>query len=142
MAEGPDLSQLRVGLAGEARITVDERNIASARGATGRRVFSTPDLVGLCERAAINAVDRFLPEGWATVGYSVDIKHLAASPMGFQVRARAEVIEIDRRRLKFKVEAWDQVEKVGEGSHERFVVDLERLMWKTATKGAQRSPGA
>lgn len=142
MAEGPDLSQVRVGLVGEARTVVDDRNVAAALGARGRRVFSTPHLVALIEQAAYNAVDRLLPEGWVTVGSMVKVNHLAATPVGFQVRARAELIEVDRRRLKFRVEAWDQVEKVGEGTHERFIVDLERFMWRTATKGAARGSGS
>jgi predicted thioesterase len=81
---------------------------------------------------------KHLPEGYTTVGTSVNIKHLAATPVGMEVIAKTELIEIDGRRLVFKVEAFDEVDKIGEGIHERFIVDEERFMKKNEEKKAKR----
>ena len=74
------------------------------------------------------AVFPLLPPGQSTVGTLVNIRHLAATPVGMAVRFRAELVEVDLRRLLFKVEAWDEVEKICEGQHERFIIDLERFL--------------
>ena len=84
--------------------------------------------------AAIKAVDHLLPSGSSTVGTHLDIRHLAATPPGLEVRARAELVEVEGRRLKFKVEAFDPSEKIGEGTHERFIVDLGRLIARAQAK--------
>ena len=86
------------------------------------------------ENAAINAVDHLLPSGSATVGTRLDVRHLAATPPGLEVRARAELSEVDGRRLVFHVEAFDSAEKVGEGTHERFITDLNRLVSRAQAK--------
>jgi fluoroacetyl-CoA thioesterase len=87
-------------------------------------------MIALMENAAWHAVAEHIDEGYVTVGTLVNIKHLAATPLGQSVRARAELIEIDRRRLVFKVEAYDEKQKIGEGFHERFIVQLERFLQK------------
>jgi predicted thioesterase len=87
-------------------------------------------MIALMENAAWQAVAEHLDEGYVTVGTLVNVKHLAATPLGQKVRATAELIEIDRRRLVFKVEAYDERQKIGEGLHERFAVNLERFMQK------------
>jgi fluoroacetyl-CoA thioesterase len=132
---------LELGLVGEARITVEDSDLASTFGAGAVDVFATPAMISLMENAAINAVDHRLPSGWASVGISVDIRHLAATPAGLEVRARAELVEVDGRRLKFRVEAFDPFEKIGEGTHERFTVDLERHVTKAAAKREAASKG-
>ena len=98
-------------------------------------VFGTPALVALMERAAVDAVTPHLPPGKTSVGGRIDVRHLAATPVGMRVRARAELVEIEGRRLVFSVEAWDEVEQVGEATHERFVVDEERFAAKADAKG-------
>jgi predicted thioesterase len=105
----------------------------------GIAVFATPDMVHLVEKAASNAVEQHLPDGWLTVGVKVNLIHLAATPVGFTAKARAELVEIDRRRLVFRVEVTDQIEKVGEGTHERFIVNASKVNEKMAEKAA-RSP--
>ena len=105
----------------------------------GIAVLATPDMVHLVEKAASDAVDPHLPEGWLTVGVKVNLTHLAATPVGFTAKARAELAEIDRRRLIFRVEVTDEVEKVGEGTHERFIVNASKVNEKMAEKVA-RSP--
>ena len=86
------------------------------------------------ENAALLSVRPYLEEGSDTVGTLLNVKHLAATPVGMTVRAEAELIEIDRRRLVFSVKAWDEVELVGEGTHERFIVDMEKFTNKCNSK--------
>ena len=123
---------LNVGITGEATTVVVYANTAASVGAGGVQVFGTPMMIALMENAAWRAVAEHLDEGNVTVGTLVNVKHLAATPMGQHVRASAELIEIDRRRLVFKVEAYDENQKIGEGIHERFIVQLERFLQRLA----------
>ncbi len=120
--------QLNIGLIGESTTTVVHENTAAAVGAGGVEVFGTPMMIALMEQAAWRAVEQQLDEGQVTVGTLVNIKHLAATPLGQQVRASATLVEIDRRRLVFKVEAYDEKRKIGEGFHERFIVNLAQFI--------------
>ena len=120
--------ELKLGMTGEATTTVVHENTAAAVGAGGVEVFGTPMLVALMENASWRTVADALDEGYVTVGTHVNISHLAATPLGQQVRATAELIEIDGRRLVFRVEAYDERQKVGEGQHERAIVQLERFL--------------
>lgn len=116
------------GLTGEATTTVVHENTAAAVGAGGVEVFGTPMMIALMEMAAWRAVEDKLEPGLVTVGTLVNVKHLGATPLGQQVRASAELLEADGRRLVFKVEAYDERQKIGEGTHERFIVQLERFL--------------
>jgi predicted thioesterase len=122
------------GLVGEATIIVSDSNVATAYGSGAIDVFATPAMIALMEGAAARAVQSALPEGSITVGTRVDVRHLAATPLGHEVRAHAELLEIDGRRLVFRVEAFDQSEKIGEGIHERTVVDHQRLLARARSK--------
>ncbi|HWJ03407.1 MAG TPA: thioesterase family protein [Verrucomicrobiae bacterium] len=93
-------------------------------------VFSTPFLVAIAEGACYKAVQTKLPEGFSTVGTVVNIRHLAPTPVGMKVTAICELVEVDDRRLVFKVEAHDEVKKVAEGSHERFIIDSKKFVAK------------
>ena len=115
------------GLTGEATTIVVLENTAASVGAGGVEVFGTPMMIALMENAAWRAVANSLDEGDVTVGTAVNVRHLAATPLGQNVRAMAELIEIDGRRLVFKVEAYDEKQKIGDGQHERFIVNLERF---------------
>jgi predicted thioesterase len=129
-----------IGLVGETHQTVETAHLASAVGSGGLDVFSTPSLVALMEQAARRAVEHLLDAGETTVGVRVDVRHLAATPPGLVVRARAELVEIVQgRRLVFKVEAFDDHEKIGEGTHERAIIDAARLL---ARANAKRTPPA
>jgi predicted thioesterase len=119
---------LSIGMRGEARTTVVHENTAAAVGAGGVEVFGTPMMVALMENAAWRAVADELEEGQVTVGTHVNVSHLAATPLGQTARAIAELIEIDGRRLVFRVEAHDERQKIGEGQHERFIVNLQRFL--------------
>jgi fluoroacetyl-CoA thioesterase len=90
-------------------------------------VFATPMMVTAMENAALNAVRAYLDPGESAVGTVVNVRHLAATPVGHQITAEAEVTEVDGRRVAFKVSARDDTELIGEGTHERMVVDLARL---------------
>jgi len=126
--------ELQIGLRGEARARVDQSNTAVRYGSGGVDVFATPAMIGLMENAAQSSVGPFLGAGMATVGVSVDIEHLAATPMGMEVIATSELVEIDGRGLVFRVEAWDDKEKIGEGFHQRFIISLAKFMSKVQAK--------
>jgi len=122
------------GLTGDAITTVTSHNTALAMGSGTVDVFATPALAALMEAAAVNALDAILDEGQTTVGVHLDIQHLAATPIGMSVRAEARLMTVEGRRLTFRVSAFDGVEQVGVGSHQRVVVDTERFMSRTAAK--------
>ena len=126
------------GSTGEVEIVVQPADTADAAGNTGVHVLSTPRLVALLEQAAIRAVATSLPPGASTVGTHLDVKHLAATPVGMTVRARAVVREVDGRRLVYDVEAHDAVEKVAEGRHERVQVNHARFLERVAEKARPR----
>ena len=91
----------------------------------GDGILSTPAMIGLMERAGIQAVQPILPAGYTTVGFEVHVKHFAPTPKGKKVTVRAELLEVDGRKLRFKVEAHDEDKKVGDGTHRRAVVQIQ-----------------
>jgi len=128
---------IEVGLVDEMTITVQESETARVSGGESLPpVLATPRVISYLERTAHNLIFPLLDAGQTSVGTLVNLRHLAATPVGMQVRFRAELIEIDRRRLKFKIEAWDEVEKIAEGEHERFIIDQERFDGRLAEKQA------
>ncbi len=122
------------GLRGEARLVVREEDTAQHLGSGNVAVLATPRMIALMENASVKAVDHLLPPGQATVGGEIRVRHLAATPQGMEVTVNSELVEIEGRRLTFKVEAFDEREKVGEGTHIRFVIDLERFREKIKVK--------
>ena len=127
---------LKPGLKAEKDDTVNEKNTAHTVGSGGLAVYATPAMIGLMENAAISAVEDLLPQGWSTVGTEINIKHLSATPLGMKVKAMAELLGIDGRTLSFKVEAFDETGKIGEGSHSRFIIESEKFLAKAAAKGS------
>ena len=125
---------LEPGLKFSVNYTVTDKDTAAAYGSGGLDVLATPKLVALMENAALNCVKPHLDEGMDTVGTHLDVAHLAATPVGMNVRAEAELIEVDRRRLVFSVKAYDEIELVGEGTHERFVVSMDMFVAKCNSK--------
>lgn len=133
---------LELGLVNEIQMIVEESDTARFSGGDQLPpVFATPRMISYMERTAHQAVLKYLNEGQTTVGTLVNVRHLGATPVGMQVRFRAELVEIDRRRLRFKVEAWDAVEKIGEGEHERFIIDRDRFDERLAQKQATLKNG-
>jgi predicted thioesterase len=130
--------EITPGIVGEIEIVVEPRDTADAMGNAGMHVLATPRLVALCEEAAITAVRAHLPPGAGTVGTRIDVRHLAATPVGMRVRARAVVREVEGRRLLYDIEAHDEVEKIAEGTHERFQIDQARFLGRVAEKVKRR----
>lgn len=129
------MMELKVGLKHEASTTVADSNTAIAFGSGGVRAFGTPAMIGLMEKAAAELADQYLPAGQTTVGTVVNINHTAATPVGMKVTAQAELLEIDGRRLVFKVDAMDEAGPIGSGTHERFIIVLEKFLQKVELKG-------
>ena len=127
--------KLHKGLNAKIETIVTQKDTAISFGSGGVAVYATPMMIGLMENAALSAVDLHLPKGYATVGTHLDVRHLAATPVGMKVYAVAELIEIDGKRLVFKVEAYDKKEKIGEGYHERYIINLEKFIAKARDKG-------
>ena len=112
---------IRPGLKGERQTLVCEHNVA---GHVDK--FSTPSMIGLMERAAIQAVQEFLEEGQTSVGFEVNVRHLAPADIGCTITAHAELTEIDRNRLTFRVDAYEGERKIGEGTHRRAIISVNR----------------
>ncbi|MNX67247.1 Fluoroacetyl-CoA thioesterase [compost metagenome] len=123
-----------VGALGHAPSVVNADNTAVAMGSGALPVLATPAIVGLVEQAAANAVSPYLPPGMTTVGTGISLRHLAATPIGHNVQAEAVLVKVSGRRLEFKVAAYDEREKIAEGTHERFIVEAERFMAKMSAK--------
>ncbi len=128
------MNKLTPGLISEVETIVTEMDTAEHLGSGLVPVFGTPALVGLMENAAVHALEGHLLSGQTSVGGRIDVRHLAATPVGMRVRARAELVEVEGRRLAFRIEAWDEVEQIGQATHERFVVDVERFVKKARAK--------
>lgn len=121
---------LEIGLTAESSIVVTDANTALTLGSGDMKVFATPAMVALMENAAMKAVAAALPEGSTTVGTAMQTSHIKASKMGAKITASARLVEVDGRRLRFEVRAWDEAGTIGEGEHTRFVVDRERFLAK------------
>ncbi|SRR6056297_1598210 len=119
---------LKIGMTNESVLTVEEKHTASAYGSGSIYVFATPAMIGLMENAALNCIDETLGDEWTTVGTHVDVSHIAATKMGKEAKAIAELIAIDGKKLKFKVTAYDEDQKIGEGYHKRYIINHEKFM--------------
>ena len=115
------------GLTGTAEIVVGTRDTAPHVGSGKIGVLATPILVNLMEAAALQAVERFMPPGHQTVGTHLDVKHFAATPVGLRVIAHAELVKVEGRTLTFRIRAEDEREPIGEGFHERLIINVERF---------------
>lgn len=126
---------LEPGLTNELTLIVQQSDTARhSGGETLPPVLSTPRLIGMLERTSHLLALPYLEKGQTTVGTLVNVKHLAATPVGLAVRFHSELVEVDRRRLRFKVEAWDALEKIAEGEHERFIIDIDRFTQRLEEK--------
>lgn len=125
---------LEAGIQGEKCLTVTQELTAAALKSGLLPVFATPAMLALMEDTAAASVQAFLPAGCSTVGTRMDVRHLAATPVGNRVRCKTELIEVDRRKLTFSCKVWDERELIGEGTQERFIVENERFMNKALLK--------
>jgi predicted thioesterase len=128
------MNVIKPGLTGENSVIVTSDIAISFLGNDSARVLGTPYLILLIEMTARNSIKPLLEDGFDSVGSEVSIQHLAATPLGMQVTIRTEVIEVDGRRVKFHVEARDRMERVCEGTHERFVVNIARFAERVQAK--------
>jgi predicted thioesterase len=122
-----DLSRLHVGLTGSASLIVREEHTAPRVGSGRVHVLATPVMINLMEAAALEAVERLLPEGHQSLGTRLDVGHYAATPVGMRLTAEAELLAIDGRNLTFRVAAQDERERVGDGTHVRVIVNVARF---------------
>src|SRR5262245_57154528 len=122
-----DLSNLRHGLTGAAELKVAVEHTAPRIGSVLLPVLSTPVMINVIEAAPLAAVEHLLPAGHQSLGIHLDVRHFAATPIGMRVRATAELVGIDGRTLTFRVEARDDKEPIGDGSHQRVVVNVARF---------------
>ena len=134
-----DLSKLRVGLTGTAELKVTEAHTAASVGSGVVAVLATPVMINLIEAAALSACEALLPDGFQSLGIHLDVRHFAATPIGMRVWAVAELTAIDNRTLTFRVTARDEREAIGDGTHQRVVVNhgryVERIKKKSIAAG-------
>ena len=128
------MKELKTGIKGKEEMTVTERDTAKVYGSGALEVFGTPAMIALMEKTALNSILPYLDEGEGSVGTALNVKHVAATPVGRTVVCESELIEVDRKRLTFSVTARDEAGLIGEGTHERFVIVNERFLQKAAER--------
>ncbi|MBQ9066421.1 MAG: thioesterase family protein [Clostridia bacterium] len=126
---------LATGMKGHLERSVTEKQTAVHMGSGELPVFATPAMVALAEETAWRSVVEGLEPGQGTVGTKMELSHLSATPIGMTVRCETELVEIDRRKLVFSIQAFDEVEKIAEGRHERFIINEESFLEKANAKG-------
>jgi len=128
------MANIPIGTTREEKLLVTSEVAITFLGTEGARVLSTPHMIGYMERTSRNTVLPLLDPGYDTVGTHVNVAHLAAAPMGITVTFRAEVTKVSEKRVEFRVEAWDEVEKIGEGTHERAIINIAKFATRLAAK--------
>ena len=126
--------QIEIGIKNTKELMVTDELTAAKMGSGLAPVYATPCMIALIEGTAAESVETFLEEGQGTVGTKVEGEQLAATPVGMKVRCETELIEVDRKRLLFKAEVYDETGLVGKGQHERFIIDNARFMEKVQAK--------
>ena len=125
---------MQIGITGKQTITVTEEKTAQAMGSGTLPVFATPAMIALMENTASKSVEAKLDEGAGTVGSLINVKHVAATPVGMDVTCETKLVEVDRKRLVFEVKAYEAAGVIGEGTHERFIIDNEKFLGKAEAK--------
>ena len=128
------MANIPIGAKGEFQLLVTSEVAITFLGTEGARVLSTPHMIGYMERTCRDAVLPWMEAGYDTVGTQVNVAHLAATPIGMSVTFTAEVIRVDGRRVEFRVEARDEKEKIGEGTHERAIINVAKFATRLAEK--------
>ena len=126
--------ELKPGITNKTETIVTKELCANAWGSGGLEVYATPAMIALMENTAWASVEPCMEEGRSTVGTKLDVSHLSASPVGARITCESELVEIDGRRLVFKVSASDDAGLIGEGMHERFIINTEKFMARTEEK--------
>lgn len=125
---------MKVGIKNQIKKTVVEELTAKVMGSGRLDVFATPAMVAMMEEAAHTSVEAELEEGQGTVGTSMTVSHLAATPVGMEVTCESELVEVDGRKLVFAIKAMDEAGLIGEARHERFIIENEKFLAKTNAK--------
>ena len=133
------MGKLEPGLVGEATLVVAATHTARHLGSGGVEVLATPIMIALMEDAARTLVDSKLDPGQISVGINLNVTHLAATPLGMRVTAKAKLLAVEGRKLTFEVEAHDEREKIGEGTHTRAIINLDRFMARAKEKAETRN---
>jgi fluoroacetyl-CoA thioesterase len=128
------MANIPIGTKGEQKLLVTSENAINFLGMEGARVLSTPHMIGYMERTCRDTVLPLLDSGYDTVGTHVNVFHLAAAPIGMAVTFSCEVTGVDGKRVQFRVEAWDEKEKIGEGTHERAIINIAKFATRLAEK--------
>jgi predicted thioesterase len=144
MLENPVSStdKLTPGLKGASELVVAEEHTAPRVGSGRVHVLATPVMINVIEAAALAAIEHLLPEGYQSLGTRLDIRHFAATPVGMRVRAEVEVVEVEKRTVTFRVSVADEKEPIGDGTHERMVVNVARFDVRVRDKVAMVRRGA
>ena len=137
----PDLSSIRPGCIGTCELLVAVQHTATSVGSGRIAVLATPVMINVIEAAALAAIERLLPAGHQSLGIHLDVRHFAATPVGLTVTATAEVVAVEGRSVRFRVAARDEQEAIGEGTHERVVVNATRYAERIQRKAAGQSVG-
>ncbi len=130
------VNAIPIGAKGESKIRVTSENAIDFLGSEGARVLGTPYLISHLEFTARNSVLSFLDKGFDSVGTRVDVRHLAATPLGMEVTFRSELIAVEDRRLQFRVQAFDEKEMISDGTHERAIINIERFAARLQAKAS------
>ena len=125
---------MNTGIKGVQTEVVSEDKTAKSMGSGELKVYATPSMIALMEKTAYISVASELEEGQGTVGTLINVKHLAATPLGMEVKCESELVEVDGRRLVFDVKVYDETGLIGEGTHERFIIFNEKFQSKADTK--------
>ena len=129
-----ELTAIKNGLTNEVSTSCTEKNTAANMGSGSLKVFATPAMAALMEKAATELAEPLLPDGWTTVGIALSLKHTAATAVGLSVRAVAKVTAVEGRKIFYEVTAYDDKEEIGSGTHERFAVQKEKFLTKAESK--------
>ena len=121
------LDKLRPSLKGTAELVVGEEHTAPRVGSGRVHVLATPVMINVIEAAALAAIEHLLPEGYQSLGTRLDVRHFAATPVGMRVRAEVEVTNVEGRAVSFRISVADEKEPIGDGTHERMVVNVSRF---------------
>ncbi len=132
------MDAVKEGLKGRVDLTVGDQHTAPSVGSGAIHVLGTPVMINLMEAAALDAAEHLMPKGHQSLGIHVDISHVAATPIGMKVHATAKVTAVEGNRIRFRVEAHDEAEMIGEGTHERVVVKVERFDKRVQKKAESR----
>ena len=128
------LQNLAPGMAGRAELTVGEEHTAPRVGSGRVAVLATPVMINLIEAAALDAIEQLLPEGYQSLGTVLNVRHIAATPVGMRARALVEVVKVEGRTVFFSVECRDEKELIGDGRHERVVVNVAKFAQRVQRK--------